>query len=124
VPAQHRKRVLGGVAIAVVEGDRRERPSRAPQAQGHLVEGDEIEAELDGDRERAVEELRGDLEQPVRRESAFAPGPDVMEHEDRAAALRDRTQPAVGSKRRGRGEPGREQAMLQRTHAGELMPAV
>jgi len=51
---------------------------------------DDLEAAIAQPGDDGIEELRRDLEQPVRRETAFDPGPDLMEHQYCARPTRPR----------------------------------
>ena len=76
--ARCRRSTAGVLALSgsVVEGERRETRGLLPRAEArrHLVERDQLKAALVQHVKGAVEELGGDLEKPVRRESAPARG--------------------------------------------------
>ena len=69
---QDRQRDVAGVAIAVVEGQRRERRAACGKPAGGLGERHEFETARGDARQRGVEELRRHFEQPVRREAGVA----------------------------------------------------
>ena len=113
VTLEDRQRVVAQVAVAVVDRDGDEgsglRGAKPPQ---RLVHRDEVVAEHADAAERGVEEIRFDLEQPVRRELPRRPGPHVVQREDGTLPARPRRNPRVEPGRLEEGEAGGNDPIL------------
>ena len=103
---------VAGVAIAVVERERRERRAASLQPPRRLGERHELEAAAGDPRERGVEELRRHFEQPVRREGGLPPRPHAMQRQDEAHAWRGHRLVQAG--RPHRREAGSDHVALER----------
>jgi hypothetical protein len=91
--------MLDVVTVAVIEGQNRKRPRRRTWTQpiGNLIERDDIEPLVPQRPQDNIEKRRGDFENPVRRERARAPRPDMVKHQDHTPAPREEAKPAIGA---------------------------
>ena len=117
---EDRQREVARVAIAVVEGHRREARPAFDEPPPRLGERDEFETEPANQRQRGVEEFGLDFEQPVgrvarrrRRERTNA-----MKREDDAAAARQRRDGAVQAADAKGGEARLDELVLERHARG------
>jgi len=90
IALEDRVRVLKDIAIAVIEREADERAVEITfgKTTPSLIERDHVIAPLEDEPNSAIEELRRDLEMPVRREGHRRCRKDVMEREDGASPAR------------------------------------
>ena len=131
MPAQDRQSEFEIVAIAVVESEHRKRWARLGrllrETTDRRIETDDLEAAATQGENGRLEIIRRDLESAVRCESVARPRPYVMEHQNGAAAARQRRGEAVeagGAKKlEARTDRRLAQAPCRSRHAADLDPS-
>ncbi len=115
---QDRPGILQEVAIAVVEGDADEAALEIAlhQAAIHLVERDDVEVGTLQAPDHGRKKARRHLEQTVRLEGAAPGGPHVMQRQDRAYALKKRTQGHMGAAEIQGFKPCPDDCLLEAAH--------